>query len=69
MSLPSREVLEKRVRGIKTLLGALPLLEDPHIEFLLLHSCYAFPMFAFSLRTSNTSSQREVRQEFDRLVR
>ena len=53
------------VGAIRQLFGALPSLEDPHIEFTLLRSCFAFPKFAFSLRTTNTCAHQEVRWEFD----
>ena len=39
------------------------------MEFVLLHSCLAFPKFAFSLRTTDTSVHNEVRQDFDGEVR
>ena len=39
------------------------------MEFVLLHSCLAFPKFAFSLRTTDTSVHNKVRQDFDGEVR
>ena len=59
-----REILNKRVEGIRELVTALPTLDDPHIEFSLLRSC-----FAFALRSTDTMAHREVREEFDTLVR
>ena len=47
-------MLDKRVGAIRQLLGALPSLEDPHIEFTLFRSCFAFPKFTFSFRTTDT---------------
>ena len=64
-----REILDKRVEGIRGLVAALPTLKDPHMEFSLLCSCLAFPKFAFALRSTNMMVHREVREEFDALVK
>ena len=56
-----RRVLHKRVWAIRQLFGAFPSLEDSHIEFTLLGSCFAFPKFAFSLHTTDTYANQEVR--------
>ena len=54
---------------MKHLHEALPFLNDPLIQFILLQACFAFPKFPFSLRrTTDTSVHREVWQEFDGLV-
>ena len=42
-------VLEERLVATKELLERLPLLEDPHMEYILLRNCFSFPKFAFSL--------------------
>ena len=39
------------------------------MEFTLLRSCFAFPKFAFSLRTTDTCPHKGVRREFDEEVR
>ena len=64
-----REILDERVESIRGLVAALPSLDNPHMEFSLLRSCFAFPKFAFALRTTDTTAHREVREEFDALVR
>ena len=40
-----REVLIKRVEGIRRLVQALSSLNDPHMEFTLLQSCFSLPEF------------------------
>ena len=49
------EVLTQRVEGIRCLVQALPSLNNPHIEFTLLCSCFAFPKFSSSMRSSELS--------------
>ena len=44
-----REVLIKRVEGIRCLVQALSSLNDPHMEFTLLQSCFSLPEFSFSM--------------------
>ena len=48
------KILTKKVEGGRRIISALPS-DDPHFEFSLLRSCFAFPKFAFSLRTTDTS--------------
>ena len=40
-----RGILKMRVGGIKRLIEALPSLDNPHIEFVLLWVCFALPKF------------------------
>ena len=63
------EILTKRVNRIKKLVAALPSLEDPHVEYTLPRSCFAFPKFAFALRSTDTTEHGESRQDFDNTVR
>ena len=57
-----REILDKRVEGIRGLVTALPTLDNPHIEFSLLRSCFAFPKFAVALRSTDTTAHRYIRE-------
>ena len=50
-------------------MAALPDLDDPHIEFTLLRSCFAFPKFAFALRSTDTVEHGDLRGMFDSIVR
>ena len=47
-----------------TLRGPLSL-EDPHMQFALLKSCFAFSKFAFSLHTMDTCPHYDMGLEFD----
>ena len=64
-----REVLQRKVEKVREITGLLPLLEDPHTEFVLLRSCLALPKLSFLLRTVDTTEFREQLQEFDRITR
>ena len=62
------EILEKRLISIQTLLDSLHTLDDPHLEYTLLRSCFSFPKFGYSLRTVDTSSHPSILQKFDSSV-
>ena len=51
------------------MLSELHILEDPHIEYTLLRSCFSFPKFAFALRTVDTSGHPDILQDFDLAVK
>ena len=63
------DLVERRLADISHLLERLPLLEDPHMEFTLLKNCFAFPKFAFTLRTLDTSNHPALLDSFDQAVR
>ena len=63
------EVLTKRVEGIRVLMQALHSLDDPHIEFNLLPSCFTFPKFSFSMRAKDLSEHQGITRSFDEAVR
>ena len=63
------EVLEGRLVGIQQLLDSLPLLEDPHMAYTLLKSCFGYPKFSFALRTVDTTGHQELLERFDAAVR
>ena len=52
------EFVEKHVKSqvakVKSLLDKLPLLKDPHSEFVLLKSCFSLPKISYTLRTIPT---------------
>ena len=58
-------ILGRQVGGIKRLLEAFPTLYNPHIEFVLLHSCFSFPKYVLSLRTTDTSILNKLRWDSD----
>ena len=47
----------------------LPLLKDPHIEFVLLRSCLSLPKIMFMLRSVNTLDHQEPLLLFDSIIR
>ena len=44
--------IKSRVEKVKVLLDKLHSLEDPHMEFVLLRSCFSLPKVSYALRTS-----------------
>ena len=54
---------------IKDITALLPLLEDPHTEFVLLRSCLALPKISFLLRAVDTSRHVPLLQDFDQVTR
>ena len=61
--------VKQKVEKVEEITGLLPLLEDPHTEFVLLRSCLALPKLSFVLRTTNTTVHNLHLQEFDRVTR
>ena len=47
----------------------LPLLKDPHSEFVLLRSCFSLPKIMFMLRAVNTTDHQEQLSKFDSIIR
>ena len=63
------QVLRKRLQGVQSVLSKLHTIEDPHIEYTLLRSCFSFPKFAFALRTVDNTSHEEILEDFDQTVK
>jgi hypothetical protein len=64
-----RGVLERKVARIKRITSLLPLPEDPQTEYCLLCFCLALPKLMFLPRAVNTTGQRGVVEEYDRVTR
>ena len=47
----------------------LPLLQDPHTEFVLLRACLSLPKLSFVLRTTDTTDLTYMLQDFDVITR
>ena len=62
------EILEERVVSVKHLLDSLHHLNDPHIEYNLLRSCFSLNKFSYSLRTVDTSGHQDIMKGFDTAV-
>jgi hypothetical protein len=63
------EILEERLTSVKSLLEKLHLLEDPHMEYTLLRSCFSFPKFSYALRTVDCTKHGEILKNFDLAVK
>ena len=64
-----KEVLEGRLAGVQQLLDKLHTLQDPHMEYTLLRSCFSFSKMAYSMRTVDVSQHEEFLVRFDQAVR
>ena len=69
----SREFVEeevrKKVEKVRVVTELLPLLQDPHVEFVLLRSCLSMPKFSFVLRTTDTTDIVHLLRDFDATTR
>ena len=61
--------VKKKVAKIEETTERLPLIEDPHTEYVLLKSCLSLPKLSFILRTVDTCPYVEHLQTFDRVNR
>ena len=61
--------LEARVNKVRDVVERLPLLQDPHSEFVLLRSCLSLPKIMFMLRAVDTLEFLELLLEFDSIMR
>ena len=64
-----REALHDRTEKVRQSTELLPLLQDPHCEFVLLRSCLATPKVMFMLRALDTSQLGNLLDEFDGITR
>ena len=63
------EKLEEKVDKVRQITESLPLLKDPHCEFVLLRSCLALPKIMFLLRALDTSVHTKQLKKFDSITR
>ena len=64
-----RGKIEEKVEKIHHITELLPLLRDPHCEFVLLRSCLALPKIMFLLRALDTSEHSDLLENFDSITR
>ena len=64
-----KEGLRAKVEKVRQLTALLPLLRDPHSEFVLLRSCLSLPKVMFLLRALDTSGFGDLLEEFDLITR
>ena len=69
----SKEFVEREVRRkvekVREVTELLPLLQDPHTEFVLLRCCLSLPKFSFVLRTTDTTDLTHLLRDFDAITR
>ena len=64
-----RGKLQKKVEKVQSVVELLPLLKDPHSEFVLLRSCLSLPKIMFLLRAVDTTGDLEQLRDFDFIIR
>ena len=63
------EKLSEKVSQIESITEALPLLQNPQLEFVLLSSCLGLRKFMFFLRTTMTTDHQDLLLKFDSVTR
>ena len=61
--------VRKKIEKVREVTELLPLLQDPHTEFVLLRSCLSLPKFSFVLRTTDTTDMVQALADFDSITR
>ena len=64
-----RDMFEEKIEKIRQITEMLPLLKDPHSEFVLLRSCLSLPKLMFLLRALDTTEHQDLLQSFDTISR
>ena len=61
--------IREKIQSVKDLTKLLPLIKDPHLEYVLLRSCFSLPKIVFLLRSTEPSNHQELWSDFDDLIR
>ena len=64
-----QEMIMEKIEAVRDITNHLPLIQDPHSEFVLLRSCFSLPKVMFLLRTIPSTLHLELWKVFDCLVR
>ena len=64
-----QEMIQKKIQQIHHLTKQLPLIRDPHSEYVLLRSCFSLPKIVFLLRSTDPTHHQELWATFDDLIR
>ena len=64
-----KEKMMEKVEKVRSITEKLPLLRDPHLEFVLLRSCLSLPKVMFLLRALDTTEHQDVLEAFDSIIR
>ena len=63
------QVIASKVEKVKETVSLLPLIQDPHTEYVLLRSCLSIPKIMFILRTTDPVQHQNLLQQFDSILR
>ena len=58
-----------KIEKVRDVTAHLPLLQDAHVEFVLLRSCLTLPKVMFILRTTDPTSNSDLWVEFDSITK
>ena len=61
--------IDEKIQKIHQLTQLLPLIKDPHSEFVLLRSCFSLPKVVFLLRSTDPTHHQNLWATFDGLIR
>jgi hypothetical protein len=62
-------MIQKKIQQIHHLTKQLPMIRDPHSEYVLLRSCFSLPKIVFLLRSTDPTHHQELWATFDDLIR
>ena len=61
--------IRDKIQSVLTITRLLPLLKDPHLEYVLLRSCFSLPKIVFLLRSTDPTQHQALWAAFDTLIR
>ena len=64
-----QKFITNKIKTIRELTQLLPLIKDPHSEFVLLRSCFSLPKIVFLLRSTDPTLHQNLWATFDGLIR
>ena len=59
----------EKIQAVRDMTIQLPLINDPHSEFVLLRSCFSLPKVMFLLRSIDPTHHQELWRLFDSMIR
>ena len=63
------EKIHQKIEKIHELTQMLPLIKDPHSEFVLLRSCFSLPKIVFLMRSTDPTQHQDLWATFDDMIR
>ena len=64
-----QDKIERKIQQVHQLTQSLPLIKDPHSEYVLLRSCFSLPKIVFLLRSTDPTHHQDLWATFDDLIR